>query len=98
MFSTPVLHTRVPVTSVIGPGVPLNRAPLITRPCTLKETAPVSRLTVALPLFVLQGNVPLWIIGATGVPLASTGETGLSTFRAVITPEMFCQRTTLEVV
>src|SRR5262245_40900955 len=39
--ASPTLQTRVPVTPVIGPGVPLNPAPLIDSPCTSNEANPV---------------------------------------------------------
>jgi hypothetical protein len=80
---SPGLQTRVPVTAVIGPAVPLNIDPLITSPSTSKEAVPLPRSTVALPARAVHGNVPLliWL-------------TGLSTFTALITPAMPFQVTT----
>src|SRR5262245_18852883 len=82
---SPALQTRVPVTAVTGPGVPLNVVPLITSPSTSKKVAPVERLTLALPLRTLHGKVPLEI----------RGDTGLSTPSDVISPTMLFQRTTV---
>src|SRR5262249_19460385 len=76
------LHTSVPVTAVIGPGVPLNIVPSITSPSTSNDAAPVERFTRALPPRAVQGNVPALIF-----------PTGLSTFTAVITPAILLQRT-----
>src|SRR5262245_40752601 len=74
---SPALHTNVPITCVIGPGVPLNTVPLITSPWTWKNAAPLLRSTAAWPPLVVQANVPL-----------SMSATGLSTFCAVMTPTM----------
>src|SRR5262249_35811098 len=79
----PGLHTKVPVTAVTGPGVPLKGLPLITSPSTSKEAAPVERFTRARPLRAVHGNVPLSIL-----------PTGLLTFGELILPTMPFQRTT----
>jgi len=57
--SAPGLHTRVPSTFVMGPGVPLNWAPLMTSCWMLNEAAPVDRFTRAVPPRTVQANVPL---------------------------------------
>src|SRR6266478_3958459 len=76
------LHTRVPITSVIGPGVPLNCAPFIESPSTSNAACPVSRFTRACPLRTDHAKVPLSILA-----------TILETFFSVMTPQMFLQRT-----
>src|SRR6266446_10013814 len=80
--AVPASQTNVPVTAVIGPGVPLKVVPLITSPSTSKDVCPVDRSTRAWPLPADQGNVPAEML-----------PTGLSTFRAVITPTIWFQRT-----
>src|SRR5262249_24179334 len=85
--SVPGLHTRVPSTCVMGPGVPLNGAPLMTNCWILNEAAPVDRFTRALPLRTVQAKVPLWMFALIG----------LSTFWDVITPAKLCQRTVFDV-
>src|SRR6267378_3350424 len=76
------LHTRVPITSVIGPGVPLNCAPLMASPSTSNAACPVIRSTRAWPLRTDHAKVPLSILA-----------TILETFFSLMTPTMFLQRT-----
>src|SRR5712671_5153238 len=76
------LHTRVPITSVIGPGVPLNCAPFMASPSTSNAACPVIRSTRAWPLRTDHAKVPLSILA-----------TILETFFSVMTPTMFLQRT-----
>src|SRR5262245_54072255 len=77
LFVWPGLHTKLPITSVIGPGVPANIVPLITSPSIWKNAAPLLRSTAASPSLVVQANVPL-----------SMSATGLTTSCAVMTPTM----------
>src|SRR5438477_1520042 len=79
----PPLQTKVPVTAVTGPGVPLELLPFRTSPSTSKNVSPFERFTLAWPLRTDQGPAPAW-----------TPPTGLSTPGAVITPTMPFQRTT----
>src|SRR5262249_61696896 len=53
------LHTKVPVTALTGPGVPVKAVPLITSPSTLNEVAPLERFTLAWPCRTDQAKVPL---------------------------------------
>src|SRR5580692_1000486 len=76
------LQTRVPVTAVTGPGVPLELLPLRTKPSTSKNVFPLDRFTRACPLRTDHGPAPAWMPA-----------TGLSTPGAVITPTMLFQRT-----
>ena len=76
------LHTRVPITSVIGPGVPLNCAPFMESPSTSNAASPVIRSTRAWPLRTDHAKVPLSILA-----------TILETFLSVMSPTMFLQRT-----
>lgn len=56
----PALHTKVPITLVTAPGVPLAFPPFMTSPSTSKDPLPVTRSILALPLRVVQGPAPLW--------------------------------------
>src|SRR4030095_4351904 len=85
------LHTRHPVTAVIGPGVPLTGFPTITRPSTSKEAAPVARFTRARPSRADQGTVPLEMF-PTGLLRPSLASVVASS-GAVITPTILFQRT-----
>jgi hypothetical protein len=80
--AVPALQTKVPVTAVTGPGVPLELLPFRTNPSTSKDVFPLERLTRACPLRTDQGPAPAWMPA-----------TGLSTAGAVITPTMLFQRT-----
>src|ERR1700749_2734927 len=78
----PELHTSVPLTAVIAPGVPLEFVPLRTSPSTSKDVYPFSRFTRARPLCTVQGPAPAWIV-----------PTGLSTPGALMTPTILFQLT-----
>src|SRR6516165_7631704 len=45
----------------MGPAVPAAFPPFNTRPVTLNSAAPVTRLTLADPVLVTHGSVPLLI-------------------------------------
>src|SRR5262249_22177221 len=87
----PGLHTKVPTTAVIGPGVPLKGFPTITSPWTSQETAPVERFTRAWPLRTDHGKVPL-PMAPTGLLRCSSAWVRKSS-AAVITPAMRFQCT-----
>src|SRR5271165_1095709 len=78
----PGLQTKVPLTAVTGPGVPVELPPLRTKPSTSKKVKPLERFTRAWPLRTDQGPAPAWML-----------PTGLSTPGAVMTPTMLFQRT-----
>ena len=50
-----------------GPGVPLKICPLMTRPFTWKDAAPVARFTLARPLCVDHANEALLMFDPTGL-------------------------------
>src|SRR5262249_54561429 len=49
-LAAPASQTRVPVTDVTGPVVPLFGVPLITNPCTSNDMDPVFKSTLACPV------------------------------------------------
>jgi hypothetical protein len=79
----PALQTKVPTMLATGPVVPIAFPPPSTSPSTKKNTPPVLKFTRAVPALVIHGSGPLEI-----------PPTGLLMPGAVMTPFIFCQRTT----